>query len=590
MVERASPPVLVVASAAELPEAQRVWGTGGWFAPEYREALDWLTLSRLMGWGVTVTWSLPPGSPGGWSGGGRRILLACDPDSLGADAIACLASHLITAPALVVARASAAEGTFTRLAGAAGGAACFAGRLLRWTGPGLERSWRCRTPLEVTGLRASDDTSIWATLDGAPIVAARRVGRGIVATLGFHPSRARDTDAAATALLKHLLIWGPDAPAAWLDFEGTLVLRMDDPGGAQNVHSRTWSYPKLGEAEWAAIGTDLGRRNARLSIGYVAGWVDDGDTARGALTVSGQRPARGPGRVHPSPLVSYQDRAGHAPGTVHDYEAEFRGIQALRAAGLGDVELHGYTHIHPDRAAWAAAADRYEAVAWYRELGASAASTIASRGLDEHPLHLAIATLHRYFGLRPTTLICPGDEWTDAVLARALDLGLYLASSYYLALRDGERFCWATHVCAPYLDRPEASWFDAGLPVVGYFHDREPALEGAGWIARYLDEWEAAGARRLIDFRELAGAVGRRVDVEQCGAGLRLVVTSEAAPSLVRALPITVRTREGPLPSRLSVSVDGRDRLLDVRVLPEGVGCVLLPPDPPRAPRADRLS
>src|SRR5439155_1462316 len=105
-------------------------------------------------------------------------------------------------------------------------------------------------------------------------------------------------------------------------------------GGAQNVHSRNWSYPKLGETQWAAIGADLRRRKARLSVGYVSGWVDDGDATRGTLTVDGRSPDRVGGAVYPSPKVRYQDRAGHAPGTVHDYSSEYRGIQALRRAGV----------------------------------------------------------------------------------------------------------------------------------------------------------------------------------------------------------------------------------------------------------------
>jgi hypothetical protein len=64
------------------------------------------------------------------------------------------------------------------------------------------------------------------------------------------------------------------------------------------------------------------------------------------------------------------------PGTLYDYEAEFCGIQALRAANLGGVEIHGYTYMHPDTAAWAQAPDRYEATSWYRELG--------TRGRGEH--------------------------------------------------------------------------------------------------------------------------------------------------------------------------------------------------------------
>src|SRR5205823_3751794 len=142
-------------------------------------------------------------------------------------------------------------------------------------------------------------------------------------------------------------------------------------------------------------------------------------------------------------------------------------------------------------AAWAQAPDRYEEGSWYRELGRPAAATLAAVPAAEHPLALASAALQHHFGVRPTTLICPGDQWTDAALERALDLGLDLVSSYYLALRDRDRFCWCTHVCAPYLDGPDGTWFAAGLPVVGYFHDREPALEGISWIGNWLNRWQA---------------------------------------------------------------------------------------------------
>jgi hypothetical protein len=400
----------------------------------------------------------------------------------------------------------------------------------------------------------------------------------VVATLGFHPSRARDVDGAAIALLKHLLIWGSPAPVAWLDLEGSLVLRMDDPGGAQNVHSRGWSYPKLGEAEWAAIGAELSQRSARLSIGYVIGWVDDGEAARGILKVAGRVPRRVPGRVYPSPLVKYWDRAGHAPGTLHDYEAEFRGIQALRAAGLVDVELHGYTHMHPDSASWATAPDRYESKTWYRELGSAAGPVLAARPANRHPLALGIAGFGRYFAARPTTLICPGDEWTDDVLARALDLELQLVSSYYLALLDGDRFWWTTHVCAPYLDEPNASWFDAGLPVVGYFHDREPALEGVGWIGRWLDRWHDAGAKRLLDLRELAASVGRRLHLEERNGELRLTVTTTGAPALVRPLTVGIRLPERRIPARLSVLFEDGELSLNIHALGDSVGRIILPP------------
>jgi hypothetical protein len=160
--------------------------------------------------------------------------------------------------------------------------------------------------------------------------------------------------------------------------------------------------------------------------------------------------------------------------------------------------------MHPDATAWAKAPDRYQAVGWYRELGPRTLPVLSRLPPEQHPLSLGASAVERYFGARPTTLICPGDEWTNEALEHALDLGLSLVSSYYLAVRHGDRFCWTQHVCAPYLDEPDCAWFDSGLPVVGYFHDREPSVEGPGWLAHCLDRWIVCGARRFILFRDLA--------------------------------------------------------------------------------------
>jgi len=398
--------------------------------------------------------------------------------------------------------------------------------------------------------------------------------------MGFHPSEARDLDGHMTALLKHLLIYGSPAPIAWIDFAAVMILRMDDPGGAQNVYNRNWCYPKLSKTDWAAIRADLKRRDARLSIGYVAGWVDDGDAKRGLLKIAGRRIGRIPGRVYPSPQVKYEDLGGHAPGTLYDYESEFIGIQALRAESLAEVELHGYTHMHPDTVSWANAPDRYgmwPATSWYRELGKVAEKAISSRTPDQHPLELGTSALRKHFGILPTTLICPGDDWTNKVLERALGLGLRLVSSYYLALRDGDRFCWSMHVCAPYLDVPDAAWFDAELPVVGYFHDYEPALDGVGWIRKWLDRWHEAGARKFMDFRELAAAIGRHLYLEERDDGLHLTVTSDGAPGLVRPVAVNIHLPAKSLPSRLSVTFDDRNLSLKVDPLENGVGRVVLP-------------
>src|SRR6185295_9293927 len=64
-------------------------------------------------------------------------------------------------------------------------------------------------------LRAEDYTAIERALDDEPLlvimrgesrgIRVRKVGRGAIATLPFHPSQARDADGAVTARLRRLM-------------------------------------------------------------------------------------------------------------------------------------------------------------------------------------------------------------------------------------------------------------------------------------------------------------------------------------------------------------------------------------------------
>jgi hypothetical protein len=395
-------------------------------------------------------------------------------------------------------------------------------------------------------------------------------------TLGGHPSVWRDVDGAATAFLRHLLVRGSPRPVAWLDMEGTVVLRMDDPGGAQNVHFQKWNYRKLNQREWSEIACQLTEHSARLSIGYTPGWVDDGDVNRGRLEVAGCAVQRIPGAVHPSPLVRYVDLAGHAPGMVHDYQAEFRGIQALRAAGLGEVELHGYTHMFPDTEVWAAATDRYVTKGWFRELGWNAAAAIRARSVNDHPLGLGMEALRQHFGLRPTTVICPGHECDEGVIERALDEGLMFVSHGVLAIRDGHRWCWTTNIGAPELDEVDAAWLATGFPVVVFFHDRDLVLKGTSRLGYYLERWRDAGANRFVDFRQLASEIGRHLEVDEHDGQIRIIIHSRNAPPLVAPLHIRLCAGSRPLPAQLVVIHEDEEMLVSVHPVAADIGRVTL--------------
>ena len=402
-------------------------------------------------------------------------------------------------------------------------------------------------------------------------IAKEPVGRGAIITFDVHPSVARDADGAMTRFLQQVLVHEAMRPVAWLDHSGTLVLRMDDPGGAQNVHWSRWYSRKLTEDEWQAVGTELRQRDGRLSIGYIPEWVDDGSAARGDLSFDGMKPPRISGAVYDSSGIVYIDLDGHGPGTVHDYRSEFRGIQALRRAGLLDVELHGCTHMHPDVSAWAVATDRYDSACWYRELGGD--PQLAQRSLDR-----GVNALERQFGARPSTLICPGDEWTNEILERALDQDIHLVASYYLAIRDRASFWWCTHICAPYIDDAHAFWFESPLPVVGYCHDRDVVLKGVEWWRDCVERWCTAGARRVIDYRQLAAELSRRlrIDVLRSG-GLRLTLCGAAALPLVKPLDVYVRHPGGELPEIIAASSDDREWPVPVTRISDAVGRLVIP-------------
>jgi len=81
---------LVVASEAEHPGTTRVWGTGGWTPPEEREARDWLTVCKLLGWEVrlaTPALDHVPAEVG-------CVLIACPPHDVGEPLVGALRAFL----------------------------------------------------------------------------------------------------------------------------------------------------------------------------------------------------------------------------------------------------------------------------------------------------------------------------------------------------------------------------------------------------------------------------------------------------------------------------------------------------------------
>src|SRR5262249_54839467 len=150
------------------------------------------------------------------------------------------------------------------LSGVSRGSEMTSARTVTWAHRNRREQWTFRDPVTLAPAAHADRCHVWSTAGDVPLIIAADVDRSVVARVVAHPTEWREADPAGTALLKRLLTHGTPGAMAWLDWSRTLLLRMDDPGGAQNVYSRDWSYPKIGPAGWTEIGRALASRNARM--------------------------------------------------------------------------------------------------------------------------------------------------------------------------------------------------------------------------------------------------------------------------------------------------------------------------------------
>jgi hypothetical protein len=245
------------------------------------------------------------------------------------------------------------------------------------------------------------------------------------------------------------------------DLRGVLVLRLDDPGSSQRRHLRPWSHPDVAAAVWDALWRDV-RGFGRVSVFCCPGWVDEDGTVRRSRDAS-----------------------------PHEWQHLDDGV----AQGLADLECHGFTHIHHDRRAWVAAADRFDSDTWYRELG---------RG-DIDDQSAVVAAWQAECGLG-TTVVPPGEMWDVATVVAAKRQGFSLFNSWTVCRLDLDVPVWATQILSPYLDQADSKWTAAELPVVGYWHDRDMAVHGPDWVGTQLAAWREAGITRAMAFADLARA------------------------------------------------------------------------------------
>ena len=536
VIKQRADTVLILTSLAEEMNDALVLGTGGWLPPEEREALDWMTLVTMLGWKVKLL------NPALFHSAEfdnhliKWVILTGDPDTIKSKTWEELLHVIRTNQLLFITRAGKKNGWLSHHFKITQSDQNLVGEHVQYIHPSFSKEWKLKNQLALPELKATGKFNNLLSLSEASIAGSVDESTSKILFLSFHSSIARDHQHVFTAILKHLLIFESVHPVAWFEWENTMILRMDDPGSSQSVHDNSFHTTKLGEEEWDLIGKALTEKDARMSLAYVPAWTDDGDNSRGRLEIGGHPVSRTAGYIYPSPLVTYRKNLADGVTRVFDYEEEFRGIEKLRASRLAEVELHGYTHIHPDKQSWLNAGDRFENKMWFREFGKSAVSYISSQSDENHPLFQGIKAFQKSFHSPPSTLIFPGEEFTGNVLEKVAKSGINLVSSYYLGMRIGRQICWNQYVCSPYLDLANPSWFEQELPVVGYFHDFDILNQGIQWFTQQLEKWQQAGAKYFIDFRELSSILDYSISISEDASQYQLTLHSESHPPFIKPL------------------------------------------------------
>ena len=196
---------------------------------------------------------------------------------------------------------------------------------------GAQALANCGGMPEITERQISDDTrAIWIGGDSDQMLLYQQLRTAL---------RRAVTEAIGYALVK---TWTND-----------IVLTMDDMGNAQNAWLEHWHYPALSQEQIERYMIEpLKAHHAILSLNIVPGFVDDAQH-----------------RIVPTWHAQFTDEFG----TRQDYVSTKKGLDEGIAAGVLEIESHGWTHMQPDLTSppgpwWGSGInDERAEIGWYRE-------------------------------------------------------------------------------------------------------------------------------------------------------------------------------------------------------------------------------
>ncbi len=242
-------------------------------------------------------------------------------------------------------------------------------------------------------------------------------------------------------------------------WEKDIIMRMDDPGNAQNAWSQDFDSETLSEEviEKYLI-KPLQEHNAVLNINFLPGFVNDEKRW-----------------IEPSWQRQFTDEFG----TAQDYVSSKRGYDKGVKLGVFEVMCHGLTHMQPDLTSppgwWGTELDQERAqVGWYREFGDTRRHKEIPAAEQFWRMKTAQRWLEKQFGVTPL-------EFSPGGGGRSTS---YENNTYRIAARSG--FGWLNGYLGPDMLIP--GWEFQGTPDSPKFIGSRPGAHDRG-ITRDPDEF-----------------------------------------------------------------------------------------------------
>ena len=334
------------------------------------------------------------------------------------------------------------------------------------------------------------------TMSGRPLVWSFAFGKATNYYVGLRGDLYLDKFNEMHQLIRALVESNSGHGMVSADLEGTMALRLDDPGACVADYLDTGGT--LEEDGWGQIGNLLRDRGIPLSIMYTPGWVDNGDKKSGTLFIDNKEiHERSAGNIYDSHRVTYIPYDSDNEGC--DHSSEFRGLKKLVEEGLVDIHSHGRTHLTPDYDNWANAEGKINDAKWFHEFYHVKYGKKVPEHEQSQAMLISREKIHALFGQYPCVLTPSGHRHDAGCDLLARDAGYRLFSSDYTGILKDKIVIrnWKIPALFLYLKDPTRFVSKTIYPMVGVIHDYD-IKQGLAGFENILDRWTSYGIGRFI--------------------------------------------------------------------------------------------